>query len=86
MSIQAITLCICRVCDPLRPYIRRYVGTLDDIAAERDESVSALIRNLVEQGLDYDDHSLAYRLLRVIKISLVIVATALTIARMLGWL
>lgn len=35
---------------------------------------------------DEDDLSLAYRLLRLVKVTLVIVATALTIARMLGWL
>jgi hypothetical protein len=35
---------------------------------------------------DEDDLSLAYRLLRLVKVALVIIATALTIARMLGWL
>ena len=30
-------------------------GTLEEIADERDESVSAVVRDLVEQGLDYDD-------------------------------
>jgi hypothetical protein len=35
---------------------------------------------------DEDDLLLAYRLLRVIKVTLVIVATALTIVRMFGWL
>ena len=33
-----------------------------------------------------DDVSRAYRYLRLVKLALVIVATALTIARMLGWL
>ena len=33
-----------------------------------------------------DDVSRAYRYLRLVKLVLVIVATALTIARMLGWL
>jgi hypothetical protein len=49
------------------------------------------VRSLLSTGssteeLDEDDLSLAYRSLRVIKVTLVIVATALTIARMLGWL
>ena len=35
---------------------------------------------------DEDDVSRAYRYLRLVKMALVIVATALTIARMLGWL
>jgi hypothetical protein len=39
-----------------------------------------------DEELDEDDLSLAYRLLRLVKVALVIVATALTIARMLGWL
>jgi hypothetical protein len=49
------------------------------------------IRSLFSTGssseeLDEDDLSLAYRLLRLVKVTLVIVATALTIARMVGWL
>ncbi|WP_049903643.1 hypothetical protein [Halococcus agarilyticus] len=35
---------------------------------------------------DADEVSRAYRYLRLVKLALVIVATALTIARMLGWL
>ena len=30
-------------------------GILEEIADARDESVSAVVRDLVEQGLDYDD-------------------------------
>ena len=49
------------------------------------------VRSLFSTGssseeLDEDDLSLAYRLLRLVKVALAIVATALTIARMLGWL
>ena len=38
------------------------------------------------ESRDEDDLSLAYRLLRLVKVALVIVATDLTIAQMLGWL
>jgi hypothetical protein len=56
---------------------------------ERASRVRSLITksaNSGDNGLDEDDLSLTYRLLRLIKIALVIVATALTIARMLGLL
>ena len=56
---------------------------------ERASRVRSLITksaNSGDNGLDEDDLSLTYRLLRLIKIALVIVAAALTIARMLGLL
>lgn len=56
---------------------------------ERASRIRSLIMkstNSGDDGLDEDDLSLAYRLLRLVRIALVIVATALTIARMLGLL
>jgi hypothetical protein len=59
---------------------------------DRLESLSARARRVRsfaagdDAASDTDDVSRAYRYLRLVKLALVIVATALTILRMLGWL
>ena len=57
--------------------VRRYVATesTDDRSAQRETD-----------DKHEDEISRAYRVLRLVRITVVIVATVLTIARMLGWL
>lgn len=54
--------------------------------ARRARSLFKVSTGSSADELDEDDLSLAYQLLRLVKVALVIVATALTIAQMLGWL
>lgn len=54
--------------------------------ARRVRSVFKVNTSSSGEEPDEDNLSLAYRLLRLVKVALVIIATALTIAQMLGWL
>ena len=68
---------MCRCMDNLEALGRR---------ARRVRSLFRKSTSSSGESRDEDDLSLAYRLLRLVKVALVIVATALTIAQMLGWL
>ena len=66
---------LCECMDNLKT-LRKRAGRVRSLLSTRSNT----------REFDEDDLSLAYRLLSLIKVTLIIVATALTIARMLGWL